>query len=217
MGKKKQCQISFSWAPKSLWTVTAATKLKDACSLEEKLLQTLDSVLKSRDMTLLTKVCTVKAIVIPIVMYKCESWSIKKTVCHRSDTFKLWCWRSLLRATWIARRSKQSILKEISPEYSFEGLMMKLKLQYLATTVKDPDTGNDWRREEKGLTEDEMVGWHHWLDGHEFEQALGVGDGQGSLACCSPWDRKEKGTTEQLNWIDKRDKYTHIYMYILQI
>ena len=104
MGKKKQCQISFSWAPKSLWMVTAATKLEDACSLEEKLLQTLHSILKSRDITLLTKVCIVKAIVFPVVMYGCENWTIKKAGCWRID-FKLWCWRRLLRVPWTEKRS----------------------------------------------------------------------------------------------------------------
>ena len=141
-------------------------------------------------------------------MYGCESWSIKKAERWRIDAFELWCWRRLLRVPWTARRSSQSMLKEISPEYSLEGLILKLKLQYFSHLMqrtdsleKTPDAGEDWRQE-KGMTEDEMVGWHHWLDGHEFEQASGVGDGQGSLTCCSPWDRKELDTTEQLNWAD---------------
>ena len=101
----------------------------------------------------------------------------------------------------------QSILKEISPEYSLEGLMLKLKLQYFghlmwrADSFEKTDAGKDWGQEEKGTTEDEMVGWHHQLDGHEFEQAPGVGVGQESLACCSPWGCKELDMTEQLNWI----------------
>ena len=153
-----------------------------------------------------TKVCLVKAMVFPVVMYWCESWTIKQAERRRIDAFELWCWRRLLRVPWTVRRSNQSILKEISPEYSLEGLMLKLKLQLWPPDAKnwffgkDPDTGKDWRREEKGMTEDEMVGWHHWLNGQKFEQALGVGDGQGSLACCSPWDCKELDTTEQLNW-----------------
>ena len=112
-----------------------------------------------------------------------------------------------MRVPWSARRSNQSILKEISPEYSLEGLMLKLKLQWFdptdsknGLTGKDPDAGKDWRQEEKGPTEDEMVEWHHQLDGHESEQVLGVGDGQGSLECCSPWGLKESDRTEQLNW-----------------
>ena len=155
----------------------------------------LDSILKSRDVTLPIKVCLVKAMVFPVVMYGYESWTIKKAECRRIDAFERWCWRRLLRVPWTAKRSKQSILKEISPEYSLEGLMLKLKLIW-----KDPDAGKYWRQEEKGTTEDEMVGGRHRLDGHEFEQALGVGDGQGSLVCCSPWGCKESYTTEQVNW-----------------
>ena len=109
---------------------------------------------------------------------------------------------------WIARRSNQSILKEINPEYSLEGLMLKLKLQYFGHLMrrtdsfeKDPNAETDWRQE-KGTTEDEMAGWHHQLDGQELEQALGVGDGQGSLTCCSPWGCKQSDMTERLNWTD---------------
>ena len=110
--------------------VTAAMKLKDACSFEEKLWPNLDNILNSRVITLLTKVHLVKAMVFPVVMYGCESWTIKKAECRIIDAFELWCWRRLLRVPWTARRSNQSILKEISPEYSLEGLMLKLKLQY---------------------------------------------------------------------------------------
>ena len=118
------------------------------------------------------------------------------------------CWRRLLRVSWTARRSNQPILKEIRPEYSLEGLMLKLKLQYFGHLMwrtdirKDPDAGKDWMPEEKGTTEDEMIGWHHWFDGHEFEQAPGVGDGQESLACCHPWGHKELDMTERLNWTE---------------
>ena len=152
----------------------------------------------------MTKFCLVKAMAFPVVMYRCDSWTIKKAKCQRTDAFKLWywCWRKLLKVPWIARRSSQSILKEISLNYSLEGLMLKLKLQYFAHLMWRTDSlektlilGKTWRQEEKGMTEDEMVGWHHWLDAHEFEQALGVGDGQGSLACCSPWGHKELDTT----------------------
>ena len=134
-----------------------------------------------------------------------ESWTTKKAECQRIDAFELWCWRRLLRVSWTARRSNQSILKEISPEYSLKGLMLQLKFQYFGHLMqrtdslkKDTDAWKDWRQEEKGMTEDEMVGWHHWLDGHEFEQAPGVGDRQGSLACWSPWGLKELDMTEQL-------------------
>ena len=169
----------------------------------------LDGLLKNRDITLPTKVHLVKAMVSPVVMYGCESWTIKKAEHWRIDAFELWCWRRLLRVPWTARRSNQSILKEISPEYSLEGLMLKLKLRYLWPpdvknwlTEKDSDAGKDWRQEQKGMTEDEMVVCHHWLNGHEFEQAPGVGHGQGSLVCCRPWGNKELNTTEWLNWID---------------
>ena len=157
----------------------------------------LDSILKSRDSTLPTKVHLVKAMVFPVVMYGCESLTIKKAEHWRIDAFELWCWRRLLRVPRTTRRSNQSILKEISPEYSLEGLMLTLKLQYfghlMQRTVmgKDPDAGKDWKQEQKGPTEDEMVLWYHQHDGHEFAQALGVGDGQGSLVCCSPCSCKE--------------------------
>ena len=134
----------------------------------------LGSILKSRNITLPTKVHLVKAMVFPVVIYRCESWTIKKAEHQRIDAFEVWCWRRVLRVPWTARRSNQSILKEISPECSLEGLMLKLKLQYFGHFVKswliwkDPDAGKDWRQEEKGMTEDEMVGWHHWLNGHEF-------------------------------------------------
>ena len=118
--------------------------------------------------------------------------------------FWLWCWRRLLRVPCTARRSNRSILKEISPEYSLEGLMLKLKLQYFGQLIWRTNSlekiRKDWRQEEKGMTEDETAGWYHRLEGHEFEQAPGVGDGQGSLACCSPRGCKESDTTEWLNW-----------------
>ena len=100
----------------------------------------LDSILKSRHIILPTKVCLVKAIVFPVVTYGCESWTIKKAECQRIDAFKLWCWRRFLRVPWTARRSKQSILKEISPEYSLEGLMLKLKLQYFGDLMQRTDS-----------------------------------------------------------------------------
>ena len=118
------------------------------------------------------------------------------------DAFKLWCWRRLLRVPWTARRSEQSIWKEINPEYSLEGLMLKLKLPIVWPphakswlTGKDPDAGKDWRQKEKEAAEDELVGWHHWLNGQESEQTPGDSGGQRSLACCSPWGWRESDTT----------------------
>ena len=118
-------------ASKSLQMVTAVMKLKDTWLLGRKAMTNLDSILKSRDITLLTKVLIVKAMVFPVALYGCESWTIKKAECQRIDAFKLWCWRRLLRVPWTARRFNQSILKEISPEYSLEGMMLKLKLPIL--------------------------------------------------------------------------------------
>ena len=116
--------------PKSLQMVTAAMKLKDACSLEEKLRTNLDSILKSRDITWPTKVHLVKAMVFPVVIYGYESWTVKKAEPQRIDAFELWCWRRLLRVPCTTRRSNQSVLKEISPRCSLEPLMLKLKIQY---------------------------------------------------------------------------------------
>ena len=135
-------------------------------------------------------------------LYGCESWTVKKAEHRRIDAFELWCWRRLLRVPWTARRSNQSILKEISPGCSLEGMMLKLKLQHLMRRVdslEKTDAGRDWRQEEKGTTEDEMAGWHHRLNAPEFEWTPGVGDGQGGLACCDSWGHKESVTTERLN------------------
>ena len=130
MGKQwKQCQTLFFGPPKSLQVVIAAMKLR-CLLLGRKVMTNLDNILKSRDVTLPTKVCLVKALVFPVVMYGCESWTVKKAELQRIDAFELWCWRRLLRVPWTARRSSESILKEISPGCSLEGLMLKLKLQY---------------------------------------------------------------------------------------
>ena len=141
MGKQcKQCQTLFFWAPKSLQMVTAAMKLKDACLfLGRKAMTNLDSILK-RDITLPTKVHLVKALVFPLVMYGCESWTIKKAKPRRIDAFELWCWRRFLRVSWTARRSSQSVLKGISREYSLEGLMLKLKVQYFGHLMRRTDS-----------------------------------------------------------------------------
>ena len=140
MGKqRKQWQTLFSWAPKSLQMVTEAMKLKDTCSLEENYDRHRQQ-LKNRDISLLTKVHIIIAMVFLVIMYGCESWTIKKAEWWRIDAFELWCWRRLLRVLWTSRRSNQSILKEISPEYPLEGLMMKLKLQYFGPLKRRTDS-----------------------------------------------------------------------------
>ena len=187
-------------------------EIKRHLLLGRKVMTYLCSILKSRDITLPTKVHLPKAMAFPVVMYWCESWTIKKAEHWRIDAFELWCWRRLLRVAWTARRSNQSVLKEISPEYSLEGLMLKLKLQSFDHLMRRTDSF------EKTLMLGKIEGRKRrgqqrirWLDGitssngHEFEQALGVGDGQGSLACGSPWSYKESDMTEQLNWTELSD------------
>ena len=183
-------------------------KLKDT-SLGRKVMTNLDSIFKSRDITLPTKFHLVKAMVFPVVMYGCESWMVKKAEHRRIDVFELWCWRRLLRVPWPARRSNQSILKEmkeISP--SLEGLKLKLKLQYFGHLM--------WRADsfEKTLTLGKIAGrrkrddggWGGWMV--SLTQCTwvwvnsGVGDGQGGLACCGSWGCKESGTIEWLNWTE---------------
>ena len=177
MGKQwKQWQTLFWGAPKITADGDYSHEIKKYLLLGRKTMTILDSILKSRDITFPTKVHLVKAIAFPVVMYGCESWTIKKAGGWRIDGFELWCCRRLLRVPWTARRSNQSILKEISPEYSLEGLMLKLKLQYFGHLMWRTDSlektlmlGKIKGRRRKGTTEDEMVGWHHQLDGHEFE------------------------------------------------
>ena len=151
-------------------------EIKGCLLLGRKVMTNLDNILKSRDITLPTKVCLVKAMVFPVVMYECESWTVKKSECQRIDAFELWCWRRLLRVPWTARRFNQSILKEISPGCSLEGVMLKAETPVFwpphvksGLIGKESDAGRDWGQEEKGMTEDEMVGWHHRLDGRESE------------------------------------------------
>ena len=206
MGKQwEQWQTSFWGAPKSLQMVTAAMKLRHLL-LGRKVMISLDSILKSRDITLPTKVCLVKAIVFPVVMYVCESWTIKKAEHRRIDAFELWCWRRLLRVTWTNKE-----IQPVSPKGNQSWIFIGRTDVKAETPIlwppdeeswfiwKDPDDGKDWSQEEKGMTEDEMGGWHHWLNGREFEYTLGVGDGQWGLECCSPRGHKESDTTEQLN------------------
>ena len=162
--------------------------------LGRKAMKNLDSVLKSRDITLPTNVHIVKVTVYPVVIYRCESWTIKKTEHWRTSDFELWFWRRFLRVCWTARRSNLLILKEINPEYSLEGLMLKLKLQYLATWYEEP---NHWKKtlmlgkiEGKRSGRQRWDGCHHQLNGHEFEKTQGDSEEQGNLACFNPWNHR---------------------------
>ena len=181
------------WGPKITVDGDWSHEIKRHLFLGRKVMTNLDNIFKSRDIIFSKKFHLVKAMVFPVVRYGYESWTIKKAERWRIDAFKLWYWRRLLRVPWTARRSNQSILKEISPEYSLEGLMLKLKIQCFShlmrrvdSSGKDPDAGKDWMQE-KGTTEDEMVGWHHELNGHDFGWTPGVGDEQGGLVCCGSW------------------------------
>ena len=193
-------------------------EIKGYLLLERKAVTNLDSILKSRDITLPTKVCIFNAMVFPVVMYGCKSWTIRKVECWRTDAFKLW--KNLLRVPWTAGRSNQSILKEINPEYSLEGLMLKLTVQYSGYLMQRADSlektlmlgkiegrsdaWKDWGQEEKGVTE-KMVGWHQWLNGHEFEQTSGDGEGQWSLVSCSPSDQSRTQLSDWTTTICKID------------
>ena len=183
-------------------------EIKRRLLLGRKAITNLDSILKTRDITLPTKVYLVKAKVFPVVIYGCENWTIKKAECQRIDAFELWCWRRLLRVPWIARRSNQFTLKQISPGCSLEGLNWSWNSSTLPPDAKswligkNPDAGKDWGQEEKGMTEDKMVGWHHRLNGHGFGWTPRVGKGQGHLACCISWGHKESDMTEWLYWTE---------------
>ena len=174
-------------------------EIKRRLLLGRKAMTNLDSILKSRDITLPTKVRLVKTTVFPVVRYGCETLTIRKAERQRIDAFELWCWRRLLSP--LDCKEIQPVHPKGNQSWMFTGktdaetpiLWPPDAKNWIGG--KDPDAGKDWRQE-KGTREDELVGWHHQLNGHEFEQASGVGDEQGSLACCSPWGRKESDTTE---------------------
>ena len=183
-------------------------EIKRCLLLGGKIMPKLDSILKSRDITLATKVLIVKAMVFLVIMYGCENWTLKKAEPWRIDAFELWCWR----------RTESSLdCKEIQPihpkgnqSWIFIGRTdaeAEIPILWPPDAKnwligKDPEARKDWWQEEKGMTEDEMVGWHHQLNGHEFEWAPGDGDAQGSLVCYSPWGHKALDMTERLNWTE---------------
>ena len=145
-----------------------------------------------------------KAMVFPVVMHGCESWTIKRAECQRIDTFELWCWRRLSRVPWIARRSNQSILKGNRPWIFIGRTGTEAPILWPPDMKswligKDSYARKDWGQKEKGVKEDEMAGWHHWLNRHESEKTAGDSEGQGSLVYCSPWGLKELDMTEWLN------------------
>ena len=163
------------WGSKITADGDCSHEIKRCLLLGRKVMTNLDSIFKSRDITLSIKVRLVKAMVFPLVLYGCESWTVKKAEHQRIDAFELWCWRRLLRVPWTARRSIQFILK-VSPGISLEGMMLKLKLQYFGHLMrrvdsleKNSDAGRDLGQEEKEMTEDGMAGWHYSLDGCESE------------------------------------------------
>ena len=183
-------------------------KLKDAYSLEGKLWATCIAYSKAETLLCQQRSILVKAMVFPVVMYGCESWTVKKAECWRIDAFELWCWRSLFRVPWTARRSNQSILKETSPGCSLEGLMLRLKLQYFGHLMRRVDSlektlmlGGIGGRRRRRRQRMRWLDGHHRLNAHEFGWTPGVGDGQGGLACCGSWGLKESDI-ERLNWTE---------------
>ena len=183
-------------------------EIKRCLLLGREVMTNLDSILKSRDIILPTKVRWAKAMIFPVVMYVCESWTIKKAEHRRTDAFELWCWRRLWRVPWTARRSNQSILKEISPKYSLEGLILKLKLQFFGHLMRRADSME--KNLMLGKTEGRRrIGWQRMrlldciTDSMDlFEQAQQGNEGQRSLVCCDSWSRKESDMTERLNWTE---------------
>ena len=207
MGKQwKRWQTLFLGVSKIAADGDCSHEIKRCLLLGRKAMTDQGSILKSRDITLSTNVHLFKAMVFPVIMYGCESWTIKKAECWRIDAFELWCWRRLWRVSWmqgdpVHPKGNQSWIFIGRTDAEAETPILWPLDAKSWFIWKDPDAGNVWRQEEKGMAEDGMIGWHCRLDGHEFEQTLGVGDGQEGLVCCSPWGHRVRDDwATGLNW-----------------
>ena len=181
-------------------------EIKRRLLFERKAMNNLDNILKSRNITLPTKICLVKAMVFPVVMYGCENWTIKKAEHWRTDVFEVWCWGRILRVLWTARRSNLSMIKEIRPEYSWKDWCWSWNSNTLAIWCKEVTHCKRpwcWKRFKAGGEEDDR-GWDDWMPSLTWWTwvwaSSEIGDGQGSLTCCNPWDHKELDPTEWVNW-----------------
>ena len=217
MGKHwKQWRTLFWGASKISADGDCSNKFKRHLLFGRKAMANVDSILKSRDITLPIKVHLVKAIVFSVVMYGCENWTLNKPEHWRIDAFELWCWRRL--ESPLDCKDFQPVHSKGDQSWVFFGrndakaetpvLWQPHAKSWLIG--KDPDAGRDWGQEEKGMTEEEIAGWHHQLDGHESGWTLGVSDAQGGLACCNSWGRKELDVTEQLNWTEPSSIHSYL-------